>query len=224
MLTKKSYSLLTVLLVLLITLPEGVNAELEWDHRYTITGIVTDVNEDIAKGIQVEINCEENMTHGDLCGHNEDRSSTTGGDGVYSLILHIHTGDHGKKIVIKIEGEMFEHIIDLNGEDDQQEPEDRDVKMDIQISIEVSTFGYYIPFIIIGMIIITVSLIVMKKKNLFFFKPKTTPRKKKNRREGLIDCPKCDAQLRDFNLERHLSEKHYLNSEEIANLVLNEES
>ena len=57
MLTKKSYSLLTVLLVLLITLPEGVNAELEWDHRYTITGIVTDVNEDIAKGIQVEINC-----------------------------------------------------------------------------------------------------------------------------------------------------------------------
>jgi len=224
MLTKKSYSLLTVLFVLLITLPEGVNAEHEWDHRYTITGIVTDVNNDIARGIQVKINCEENMTDADLCGLNKDRSSTTDGGGTYSLILHIHTGDHGKNIVIGIEDEIFEHIIDLNGEDDQQEPGDRDVKMDIQISIEVSTLRYYIPFIIIGMIIITGSLIVMKKKNLFFFKPKTAPRKKNNRREGLINCPKCDAQLRDFNLERHLSEKHYLTSEEIANLVSIEES
>ncbi|MDA0648822.1 MAG: hypothetical protein O3B00_04290 [archaeon] len=90
--------LLTVLisLALCLTLPVS-SAEHEWDHRYTLTGIVTDANSEIATDTPVFLDCSPENTNQQICGHNEGRNSTTDNNGSYLLIPHIHITDHGSE-------------------------------------------------------------------------------------------------------------------------------
>ena len=88
--------LLTALISLALCLASPVaTAEHEWDHRYTLTGIVTDANGEIATDTPVFLDCSPENANQEICGHNEGRNSTTDNNGSYLLILHIHITDHG---------------------------------------------------------------------------------------------------------------------------------
>ena len=90
--------LITVLISLALCLALPVaNAEHEWDHRYTITGIVTAANGEIATDTPVFLDCSPENANQEICGHNEGRNSTTDNNGSYLLIPHIHITDHGSE-------------------------------------------------------------------------------------------------------------------------------
>ena len=90
--------LLTVLISLALCLASPVaTAEHEWDHRYTLTGIVTDANGEIATDTPVFLDCSPENANQNICAHNEGRNSTTDNNGSYLLIPHIHITDHGSE-------------------------------------------------------------------------------------------------------------------------------
>ncbi|MEJ6653753.1 MAG: hypothetical protein QNL55_05250, partial [Euryarchaeota archaeon] len=127
--------LLTVLisLALCLTLPVS-SAEHEWDHRYTLTGIVTDANGEIATDTPVFLDCSPENADQQICGHNEGRNSTTDNNGSYLLILHIHITDHDSEIYLLVENKSFRHVLDLEGDNGQAEEGDRTATMNIDLS------------------------------------------------------------------------------------------
>ena len=215
---KGTLTLMLISMLILITLPSA-QAEHEWFHRYTLSGTVTDSAGDVARGVAGAIDCSEGKTPEDVCGLNEGRSATTGSSGKYELALHLHSSDHGKTIIIKVEGDEFNHTLDLEGADGEMEEEDRFVGMDIQLSFEVSSWSYYLPFIIIAIIVLFTFLIVIKKKNLLFFKERSDAASINGKRTDLLKCPKCDAELKEYNLVKHLKSQHYMKQEKAEEAV-----
>lgn len=217
--SKQSLGLMmTAVLLSLILIPSMASAEHEWDHRYVISGVVTDSNGDNAAGVAVKILCGEGETDSDLCGLNTERDSETTLNGKYELTLHVHSADHGKIIVLGVLDETFVHTIDLEGADGQAEEGDRYVTMNITLTVEVSKLGYFTPFLIAGGMVLVLILLFMKKKNKGVFSPKIAKEVAKIE-DHLISCPKCSSKLRADNLTSHLQKQHYMSKEEAEDLA-----
>ena len=213
---KKMLLILLITMMYLMVSIEPVSAEHEWDHRYTISGVLTDHDGDTIRGSEVMIDCSEGKTDPSLCGHNEERGDPSSISGKFSLVLHIHSSDHGKNVTLTVEGESFSHIINLTGPDGKMEEGDRSVTMDIQLSKNISSFEFWIPFIVIGLMVSTVIVMILKKKRVWVFKEKSSRVNDRRKDSSQVDCPKCNARLNPFNLERHLKSVHSMKSEEIS--------
>ena len=217
--SKQSLGLImSAVLLSLIIIPGMASAEHEWDHRYVISGVVTDSNGDPAAGVDVEILCGEGQTDSELCGLNTERNSETTLNGKYELTLHIHSSDHGKIIVLGILNEAFDHSIDLKGEDGEAEEGDRYVTMNITLNVEVSKLGYFTPFLIAGGMVLILILMFMKKKNKGVFSDKPIKKEVKDE-SGLVSCPKCSSKLRADNLAAHLKKQHFMSKEEAEEMA-----
>lgn len=206
-------------MMFLVLLTEPVSAEHEWDHRYTISGEITDLDGEVVRGAKVFIDCSEGMTDPSLCELNDSRSDSSSFSGEYTLILHVHTGDDGKQLTLSVEGETHNHTIDLKGTDDNMDEVDRLAVQDIQLSKKVSSIGYFMPFIVIGALVSTVVMMVFKKKGMWIFKEKDTSTIHKGRNPSHVNCPKCDAFVNPLNMERHLKSVHSMKNEEISLLL-----
>jgi len=60
---------------------------------------------------------------------------------------------------------------------------------------------------------------VIKKKNLLFFKERSEVASINEKRTDLLKCPKCDAELKEYNLVKHLKSQHYMNQEKAEKVV-----
>lgn len=112
------------------------SAEHEWDHRLFLSGEVTDTNGERISSATIYLDCSTNATDIHICEANGNRTVTTSSNGSYEMALHVHSGDDGKKIVLKILNQTFSHIIDLVGENGQAEESDRLVNHDMVIQSE----------------------------------------------------------------------------------------
>ena len=209
---------LILVTLFLLSSTTSVQAEHEWDHRYTISGKVLDLDGDTIRGVKVEIDCSPGKSDESLCSLNKERGSSTGLGGIYELVLHFHSSDHGKTLILTVEGEEFNHTIDLEGSDGEMTEEDRYVTMDLRLSSEVSVWSYFMPFIVMAILIISTILFIMKKKERWIFSPKAVQTGAVERTD-LVDCPKCDAKLRSDNMVRHLTSKHWMKEGEAKSLV-----
>ena len=215
--------LLTVLisLALCLTLPV-TSAEHEWDHRYTLTGIVTAANGEIATDMPVFLDCSPENANQNICDHNEGRNSTTDNSGSYSLTLHIHANDHGAVIYLLVENNAFRHVLDLEGDDGQAEEGDRTATMDIDIPQQEQQ-AMSKQTILIGASLVLI-LVIMVAINFKKSNPTTTKNKNFQHRTDLLSCPKCDTKLKDTNLVNHLMKRHFYSEpdaeEELKNQTL----
>jgi hypothetical protein len=209
---------LVLIALFLLSSTTSVQAEHEWDHRYTISGKVLDLEGDTVRGVKVEIDCSPGKTDDSLCSLNTERGSSTGLGGIYELVLHFHSSDHGKTLILTVEGEEFNHTIDLEGGDGEMAEEDRYVTLDLRLGSDVPVWSYFTPFIVMAILIIFTILFIMKKKERWIFSPKAVQTGAVERTD-LVDCPKCDAKLRSDNMVRHLTSKHWMKENEAKALV-----
>ena len=209
---------LVLIALFLLSPTTSVQAEHEWDHRYTISGKVLDLDGDAVRGVKVEIDCSPGKTDESLCELNTERGSSTGLGGIYELVLHFHSSDHGKTLILTVEGEEFNHTIDLEGSDGEMTEEDRYVTMDLRLNGDVPVWSYFMPFIVMAILIISTIFFIMKKKERWIFAPKAVQTGAVERTD-LVDCPKCDAKLRSDNMVRHLTSKHWMKEDEAKSLV-----
>ena len=218
--------LLTVLISLALCLASPVaNAEHEWDHRYTLTGIVTDANGEIATDTPVFLDCSPENANQNICGHNEGRNSTTDNNGSYLLILHIHITDHGSEIYLLVENKTFRHVLDLKGDDGQAEEGDRTATMDIDLSAPSEQKSMSNETILIGVSLgLVFILAIMMAINFRKSDTATTKSNSFQNRTDLLSCPKCDTKLKDINLVGHLMKRHFYSKtdaeEELKNQTL----
>jgi len=216
--------LLTVLisLALCLTLPVS-SAEHEWDHRYTLTGIVTDANSEIATDTPVFLDCSPENANQEICNHNEGRNSTTDNSGSYSLILHIHANDHGSEIYLLVENKTFRHVLDLEGTDGQAEEGDRTASMNIDLSAPSEQKSMSNETILIGVSFGLVLILIMMMA-INFRKSDTVATKNKGfqNRTDLLSCPKCDTKLKDTNLVNHLMKRHHYSESDAAEELKNQ--
>ena len=217
--------LLTVLISLALCLASPVaTAEHEWDHRYTLTGIVTDTNGEIATDTPVFLDCSPENANQEICDLNEGRNSTTDNNGSYLLILHIHLTDHGSVIYLLVENKTFPHVLDLEGDDGQAEEGDRMATMDITLPSQQQksmSIGTIVIGASIGLVLI---LVIMMAINFIKSDTATTKDKSFQHRTDLLSCPKCDTKLKDTNLINHLMKRHFYSeanaAEELKNQTL----
>jgi hypothetical protein len=218
--------LLTVLISLALCLASPVaNAEHEWDHRYTLTGIVTDANGEIATDTPVFLDCSPENANQNICGHNEGRNSTTDNNGSYLLILHIHITDHGSEIYLLVENKTFRHVLDLKGDDGQAEEGDRTATMNIDLSSPSEQKSMSNETILIGVALgLVFILAIMMVINFRKSDTATTKSNSFQNRTDLLSCPKCDTKLKDINLVGHLMKRHFYSQsdaeEELKNQTL----
>jgi len=216
--------LLTILisLALCLTLPV-TSAEHEWDHRYTLTGIVTADTGEIATDVPVFLDCGPENANQNICGHNEGRNSTTDNNGSYSLELHIHSGDHGEVIYLLVENKSFRHVLDLKGNDGQAEEGDRTATMNIDLSLPSEQQSMSNETIIIGVSFgLVLILIMMMAINFRKSGTDTTKGKSFQHRTDLLSCPKCDTKLKDTNLINHLMKRHFYSEPDAAEELKNQ--
>ena len=218
--------LLTVLisLALCLALP-AANAEHEWDHRYTLTGIVTDANGEIATDTPVFLDCSPENANQEICVHNEGRNSTTDNTGSYLLILHIHITDHGSEIYLLVENKTFRHVLDLKGDDGQAEEGDRTATMNIDLSSPSEQKSMSNETILIGVSLgLIFILAIMMAINFRKSDTATTKSNSFQNRTDLLSCPKCDTKLKNINLVGHLMKRHFYSKtdaeEELKNQTL----
>lgn len=209
---------LVLIALFLLSTTTSVQAEHEWDHRYTISGKVLDSDGDTARGVKVKIDCSPGKTDESLCDLNMERESSTGSSGIYELVLHFHSPDHGKTLILTVEGNEFNHTIDLEGDDGEMAEEDRYVTLDLLLSNDVPVWSYFMPFIVMTVLIISTIFFIMKKKEIWIFSPKAVQTNAVGR-TTLVDCPKCDAKLRSDNIVRHLTSKHWMKEKEAKDLI-----
>jgi hypothetical protein len=218
--------LLTVLISLALCLALPVtNAEHEWDHRYTLTGIVTDANGEIATDTPVFLDCSPENANQEICVHNEGRNSTTDNTGSYLLILHIHITDHGSEIYLLVENKTFRHVLDLKGDDGQAEEGDRTATMNIDLSAPSEQKSMSNETILIGVSLgLIFILAIMMAINFRKSDTATTKSNSFQNRTDLLSCPKCDTKLKDINLIGHLMKRHFYSQsdaeEELKNQTL----
>jgi hypothetical protein len=218
--------LLTVLISLALCLASPVaTAEHEWDHRYTLTGIVTDANGEIATDTPVFLDCSPENANQEICVHNEGRNSTTDNTGSYLLILHIHITDHGSEIYLLVENKTFRHVLDLKGDDGQAEEGDRTATMNIDLSAPSEQKSMSNETILIGVSLgLVFILAIMMAINFRKSDTATTKSNSFQNRTDLLSCPKCDTKLKDINLIGHLMKRHFYSQsdaeEELKNQTL----
>jgi len=211
----RSNILVLVLAAILLSGVMPAQAEHEWDHRYVIEGKVLSPDGGVMRWMTVEIDCSEDATDSSLCGNNIERADSTGFSGNYELILHIHSGDHGMKIVLDVDGQKFEHIIDLQGEDGQPLEEDRYVTDDLQLDSDPGFFHTLAAsFLLVALIVGSIAGLVVKMRGS---KSITESPATKSRSSGgdFIDCPHCKARLKPRNAAAHMLKVHRVKDYEI---------
>ena len=220
--------LFAVFLLLAPALMLTAAADHEWDHRYAIQGKVTDSAGDTARFVDAAIDCSSGASDPEVCDHNEGRSASTGLSGEFELDLHIHAGNDGLLIVLDIDGQKFNHTIDLKGEDGQPTEEDRFADLTFELDHVVDNTALY-GAIVGGFLAIVLAIgffvkrrrrkqegISSKHHASFSSASKTVA-------SDLVGCPRCDARLKHSNLKSHLMKKHYLKAEQAAALIGDEE-
>lgn len=210
-------SRLTSILILMVILFSGssvVEAGHGGNDTYTLSGVVTDVNGDIIRGVDVSLDCTDGATDVDLCSHNA-RSSTTSFLGEYELEFTFPSAADGRVLVLAVADESFNHTITMTGAEGVHF-----ISMDIQLSEDSSSIDYFIPYIVFSTIAIIGVLLFLKKKELAFFRPKKKGQDDKVR-DDLVSCPRCNASLLGDNLLRHLTGKHHLKKDEALALISN---
>lgn len=140
-----------------------VGADHEWDHRFVINGEVSELSGDSAGGVKADLDCSSGATDASICGHNEDRGEKTDGSGKFSLQLHIHSGDHGKLVVLLIDGQQFNHTLDLNGPDGNPTVADREVTLEFELDHDVSKSEKYVIIFLFLATIVAPSIYFFKK-------------------------------------------------------------
>jgi hypothetical protein len=202
----------------------NVNAEHEWDHRYTINGEVFQGDGSTATDVEVKIDCSEGKSEPSLCEENIGRSENTSMSGKFQLALHVHSSDHGLRLVLDIDGESFNHTINLNGDDGQQTEEDRTVDVEFTLDDEVFTLDdevftlddevskseTYIIIALVAMTITVLFLYVIRNRKSSTNQPQGSSLKKKaSTPVEMARCPKCDVKVKGSNLESHLMKVHH---------------
>ncbi len=210
----RSNILVLVLAAILLSGVMPAQAEHEWEHRYAIEGKVLSPDGEVMRWMTVEIDCSEDATDSSLCGNNIERADSTGFSGNYELILHIHSGDHGMKIVLDVDGQKFEHIIDLQGADGQPVEADRYVTDDLQLDSDPGLFRFVPLVSFVALIVGSIAGLVVKMRGP---KSSTESRATKSRSSSgdFIDCPHCSARLRSRNAAAHMLKVHRVKDYEI---------
>ena len=216
--------IVAITLLLLNGLSMNVNAEHEWDHRYIINGEVLHGNGSHASDFEVKIDCSEGKSEPSLCEENIGRSENTSTSGEFQLALHVHSSDHGLRLVLDIDGESFNHTINLNGDDGQQTEEDRTVEIVFTLDEDVSTLdedvstlddevpktGTYIIVALVAMAIAVPFLNVIRNPKSSTNQSRSSSKKKKSSTSvEMARCPKCDVKVKVSNLESHLMKVHH---------------
>jgi hypothetical protein len=234
---KRTYLILVLAILLVGVLSNTAVAEHEWDHRYVINGEVTELSGDPASGVKVEVDCSEGATDPDLCGHNSEESEKTNLSGTFTLELHVHAGQDGKFLVLLIDGQQFNHTLDLTGPDGEPTEEDREVELEFSLDHDVArTQTYVIALLFLATILVPCIYFVMKFRSKSKDSPSPSKRKKGvggsdgrftagggGEIGGMTTCPRCDVAVKMSNLAGHLTKVHTVSkskAEEIASEVL----
>jgi hypothetical protein len=220
--------LFAVFLLLAPALMLTAAADHEWDHRYAIQGTVTDSAGNTARFVDAAIDCSSGASDPEVCEHNEGRSASTGLSGEFELDLHIHAGNDGLLIVLDIDGEKFNHTIDLRGEDDQAKKDARFADLTFELDHEVDNTALYATVIAS---IIAIALLIgffvkrrrRKHEGISSKHHASFSSASKTVASDLVGCPRCDARLKHSNLKSHLMKKHYLKAEQAVALIGDEE-
>jgi len=196
----------------------NVNAEHEWDHRYTINGEVFHGNGSQASDVEVKIDCSVGKSEPSLCEENIGRSENTSVSGKFQLALHVHSSDHGLRLVLDIDGESFNHTINLNGDDGQQTEEDRTVEVEFTLDDEVFTLDEEVSktgtYIIVALVVMTIAVPFLNvirnpKSSTNQSLGSSSLKKKASPSVEMARCPKCDVKVKGSNLESHLMKVHH---------------
>jgi hypothetical protein len=209
-------------------LARNVNAEHDWDHTYTINGEVSQGDGSSANDVEVKIDCSEGKSEPSLCEENIGRSERTSMSGKFQLALHVHSSDHGLRLGLDIDGQSFNHTINLNGDDGQQTEEDRTVDAEFTLDHDVSKTGMYIIIALAVMTITVPFLYVIRNSKSSTNQnqaSKSSVKKKASTSVEMARCPKCDVKVKVSNLESHLMKVHHQsqsNAKELVELVKDE--
>ncbi len=225
--------IVSITLVLFSGLSMNVNAEHEWDHRYIINGEVYHGNGSQASDVEVKIDCDSGKSEPSLCEENLGRSDNTSVSGKFQLALHVHSSDHGLRLVLDIEGESFNHTINLNGDNGQQTEEGRTVEMVFTLDDGVFTPDEEGPntgiYIIIALVAMAISVpflnVIRNPKSSTIQSQRSSKKKKASTSVEMARCPKCDVKVKVSNLESHLMKVHHQsepNAKELADSVKDE--
>jgi hypothetical protein len=140
-------------------------------------------------------------------------------------MLHVHSSQHGKILVLEIDGQRFNHTIDLTGDDGQADAEDRFVSPQFTLDHEVSKTGTYIAIALLSIsIAIPLLYFLNKRKTTTFVQQagRSNLPSKALSEDVMTNCPKCDVAVKDSNLESHLTKVHHqskLKAKELADVV-----
>ncbi len=214
----------------------SVGAEHTWEHRYTIKGEVSELSGDSASGVKVEVDCSEGATDPSLC-DNAGESVKTGLSGKFTLQLHVDAGRDGNVLVLLIDGQQFNHTLDLTGSDGVAGAEDREVELKFALDHDISKTDFYvIAFLFLATIIAPTIYFVMKFRSKSRGSSPSSKGKKGvsgsdgrfsagggGKLGGMTSCPRCDVAVKKSNLAGHLTKVHTVSkskAEEIASEVL----
>jgi len=216
--------LLLITLLMLPLLAAVATAEHEWYHRYDITGTVTDPDGDPVRRKSVSLDCSSGASAPGICDGNDGRQVKTSiFTGDYTLSLHLHASDHGETIVLLVEGEQFEHVIDMEGSDGEAEERDRTSSMNIELT-EPADYTMDLIGLAVFLALLGASTAFILRKigysPLAGRKEAVGRASKRALDEDLLAlCPRCDAKVKPVNLLRHLTQKHHLPKSEAEALL-----
>jgi hypothetical protein len=119
------------------------------------------------------------------------------------------------KIVLDVDGQKFEHIIDLQGEDGQPLEEDRYVTDDLQLDSDPGFFHTLAAsFLLVALIVASIAGLVVKMRGSKSITESPTT-KSRSSSGDFIDCPHCKARLKPRNAAAHMLKVHGFKDYEI---------
>ena len=202
----------TLLLLMLLSVPASA-AEHTWDHRMSINGQVSQPGGGPARWATVGLDCSDGATDPSVCGLNPKVNTKTSFSGNFELGLHIEPGDGGKQLVLLIDGQSFNHTLDLLGEDGEAGKEDRSVNIEFELDHKVS---HKAELVILALFLLTivatiVGYFIIRRRGATPHVTGTVGRAKRSPTGDapeMINCPKCEVSLKAANLSRHLTKVH----------------
>ena len=237
---KRVYLIAAMAILVVWVFSNSAVAEHTWEHRYVIKGEVFQLSGDSASGVKVEVDCSEGATDPILC-DNAGESVKTGLSGKFTLQLHVDADRDGKLLVLVIDGQQFNHTLDLTGSDGVAGEEDREVELEFALDHDISkTESYVIGFIFLATILLPTIYFVMKYRSKSSNDSTTVSKARKGvrgsgggksgdeggRLVGMTTCPMCEVSVKKMNLTGHLMKVHTMSegrAEEVSAEVLDSE-